>query len=99
MAFSQWWSFTQGMVDSDRNEPGVYEFANSSGSIVYIGSSNDVKRRLCEHLSEDAKSCIKNNAVLYRIEYRSDYKAAERGYYDDFVRTYGRSPQCNDIRP
>jgi len=99
MAFSQWWSFTEGMVDSDRNEAGVYEFENSAGTIVYIGSSNDVKRRLQEHLGENTTSCIKKNAARYRIEYRSDYQSAERAYYDDFVSRYGRAPQCNQVRP
>jgi hypothetical protein len=99
MTFSQWWSFNESMVSSDLEDPGVYEFANSSGAIIYIGSSNAVRRRLREHLSEDAKSCIKKNATQYRIEYRSDYLGAERSYYDQFVRQYGRAPQCNDIRP
>ncbi len=99
MAFSQWWTFSEGMVASDHDDPGVYEFANDAGVVVYVGSSNEIKRRLNEHLSEDAKSCIKKNAAKYRIEYRSDYKTAERAYYDEFVRANGHAPQCNDVRP
>lgn len=99
MAFSQWWTFSDGMVTSDRDDPGVYQFANADNAIVYIGSSNEIRRRLKEHLSEDAKGCIKKNAAKYRIEYRADYKTAERAYYDEFVRSYKRAPQCNDVRP
>jgi hypothetical protein len=99
MAFSQWWSFNDSMVNSDRDDAGVYELANSRGEIIYIGSSNAIRRRLKEHLSEDAKSCIKKNAAQYRVEYRSDYQSAERSYYDTFVRQYGRQPQCNEVRP
>ena len=32
--FSEWWTFSDGMVSSDRDDAGVYEFANSSGTIV-----------------------------------------------------------------
>ena len=99
MAFSEWWTFSDGMVSSDRDDAGVYQFANAAGTIIYIGGSNAVRRRLKEHLSEDAKSCIKNNAAKYRIEYRSDYQAAERAYYDAFVRANGKKPQCNEVRP
>jgi hypothetical protein len=59
MAFTHWWSFTDGMVDSDRNEAGVYQFANATGDVVYIGCSNDLKRRLKEHLGENTTTCIK----------------------------------------
>jgi hypothetical protein len=99
MAFSQWWSFNDSMVSADRDEAGVYEFANSAGTIIYIGSSSAVRRRLKEHLGEGAKSCIKNDATQYRIEYRSDYETGERAYYDAFVRANGRAPQCNEVRP
>lgn len=99
MTFSQWWSFTDGMVKSDRNEAGVYQFANSSDTVIYIGSSGDVKTRLQQHLSDDAKSCIKKNVAKYRIDYRSDYRAEEKRLYDAFVRANGKAPQCNDISP
>jgi predicted GIY-YIG superfamily endonuclease len=98
MAFSEWWNFANANVEGDKNAAGVYQLGNSSG-IVYIGSSNDLKRRLKEHLAESASTCIRKNATHYRIEYRSDYQEAEQAYYDAFVRQYGRKPQCNDIRP
>ena len=99
MVFSQWWTFNDGMINSDKDEGGVYEFANGAGQIVYIGSSGTIRSRLKQHLSEDAKTCIKTNAAQYRIDYRSDYAAEERRLYDEFVRQNGRPPKCNDIRP
>ncbi|MGA8641760.1 GIY-YIG nuclease family protein [Candidatus Binatus sp.] len=99
MAFTQWWSFTDQLVDMDQNQAGVYEFGNSSNDVVYIGSTNDMKRRLKEHLGEGTTSCIKQNAKVYRIEYTSSYLTRERELIDEFIRTYGRLPRCNSVRP
>lgn len=98
MSFSSWWSFTQGMVNSDREEGGVYEFGDANEVVIYIGSSNNVKRRLGEHLGE-TDSCIKRNASKYRIEYTSDYKAREKELYDAYVKANGKAPRCNDVSP
>ena len=99
MAFSQWWTFREGLVESDRDDGAVYEFRDDGENIVYIGSTNALKRRLKEHLDEDAKSCIKTNAKMYRYDYRTDYAAEELKLYDAFVKQYGRPPKCNDKRP
>jgi hypothetical protein len=99
MGFSQWWAFSEGMVNSDSDQGGVYEFENSAGEVIYIGSSGTIQTRLRQHLGEDAKTCIKKNAARYRIDYRTDYAAEERRLYDAFVKQYGRRPLCNDIRP
>jgi hypothetical protein len=99
MAFTQWWTFSEGMFSSDGDTPGVYEFANAAGDLIYVGSTRTLQTRLRQHLSEDAKTCIKRNAVKYRIEYRSDYAAEELRIFDAFVRQNGRKPMCNDIRP
>lgn len=99
MAFSQWWTFSASMVNSDRNDGAVYEFANSAGTIVYIGSTNELKRRLTEHLGEGATSCIKKNAARYRYDYTSNYAKLEQQLYDEFVRLNGKQPTCNTVRP
>jgi len=99
MAFSDWWTFSQGMIDSDREEGGVYEFADANGTLIYIGSANNVKRRLGEHLGENATTCIKKNAAKYRIEYTPYYQTREKELYDEFVRQYGKPPKCNQISP
>lgn len=99
MAFSQWYSFNDKMVDYDRNQGAVYEFADISGNIIYIGSTNELQRRMKEHLSENAKGCIRTNASQYRYDYRSDFAAEEKRLYDSFVRANGRAPRCNSISP
>lgn len=99
MAFSQWWTFNDSTVSYDRDEGAVYEFSDGGGKIVYIGSTNALKRRMREHLSEDAKSSIKLHARHYRYDYRSDYVAEEKRLYNAFLRTNSVKPLCNTIRP
>jgi hypothetical protein len=99
MAMSQWWTLTEAVVQYDRDAPGVYELGNAAESVIYVGSTNEIRRRLREHMGEDAKSCIKKNAAKYRIDYRTDYAAEERRRYDSFVAANGRAPLCNSVRP
>ena len=90
-----WWHFSRATVESDRDDPGVYEMGDASDSVVYIGSSDALKRRLNEHLSESG-TCIRKNTVRYRIEYTNDYQARERQLYDQHVKIHGKPPQCNE---
>ncbi len=92
MSFSQWWAFRQGMVDSDKDEAGVYELADAQERIVYIGSSNALRRRLTEHLAESSSSCIRRNATQYRIEYTSAYQRRER----ELTRNFALRLHCVD---
>ncbi len=96
---AQWWTFSEGIVNYERDEPGVYELGNTNEAVVYIGSSNEVRRRLKEHLGESAGSCVKKNTAKYRVEYTRDYKNRERQLYDEHVRIHGKPPLCNDARP
>jgi len=96
---TQWWTFAGYMVDMDRDDPGVYELGNENDQVIYIGSSNELRRRLREHLNEPSGTCVKRHAKKYRIEYTWDYKTRERQLYDEHVRVYGRPPICNDVRP
>ena len=99
MTWSQWWDLREGMVASDQETGGVYQLADSSGAIIYIGSTGQMQTRMHQHLDDKENACIKVNASRYRVEYRSDYAAEERRLYDTFVRDYGRPPKCNKARP
>ena len=98
MAMSQWWAFTENLVNTEQDSPGVYELGNSSKNVVYIGSTNAIKRRLLEHLG-GSDPCINTHAKYYRVDYRPDYATEERRRYDAFVIANGRPPRCNDRRP
>jgi hypothetical protein len=88
------WIFSAGMVDSDRDEPGVYELLTGT-TVVYIGGSNEVRRRLREHLADPPGRGITH----YRIDYTSDWKRREQQLYDEYVRLYRAAPLFNSVRP
>ena len=94
----RWWSFSAVMVDTERDEGGVYELGDGAQHVTYIGSSNQVRRRLREHLGEPGYTCI-GKATCYRVEYTPNYRHRERELYDEHVRRHGRGPACNDVRP
>jgi GIY-YIG catalytic domain len=94
----QWWSFVESMVQMDRDVPGVYELGDVVGTVVYIGSSQEVRKRLLEHLSEVESTCVRRNATQYRIEYTYECENRERELYKLHVATYGKPPRCNDSR-
>jgi hypothetical protein len=99
MALSQWWRFSESMVKWEKDEAGVYEFCNIHATIIYIGSSYELRRRLRDHLAEPVSTCIRRNAENYRTEYTGPYKRREQELYDEFVRMTGRAPECNEVRP
>ena len=96
---NQWWTFSESMIQHDRDDPGVYELGSSSDMVVHVGSSNELRRRLRQHLAESSASCIKKNTVKYRLEYTRDSARRERELYDEHIRLYGKPPACNEVRP
>ena len=99
MAFGPWWAFRAALVQADQHLPGVYELADAAGTIVFIGGTSDIKRRLLEHLHEDVHSCCRRHATQYRVDYRRDFAAEEQRLYDAFVLQHRVPPICNERRP
>ena len=95
---SRWWPFSDSIVEYERDEGGVYELGDSDGTVVYIGKSNKVKRRLKEHL-EESGTCIKRNAKKYRVEYTKNYRKREYELYQEHIRLHGEKPLCNVVSP
>ncbi len=99
MAMSQWRSFNSATVSTERDQwGGVYELGDANQSVIYIGSSGEVKTRLWAHLGGSDGPCTQN-ADYYRVDYQLSYRVAERQRYDEYVRAHGRGPRCNDKRP
>lgn len=77
-------------------QEGVYELANGSYSIIYIGRSDDLNRRLREHLNT-ADPCLKA-AAFFRFEVTWRSEAREQELLTEYIRLYGMLPPCNDRR-
>lgn len=94
MAWTQWWGYRKGMVESDKDDFGVYELADESQNTVYYGSGH-VKTRLLDHLNK--QECPK--AKQYRIEYSTcekDCRAREEQLLEAYKRAYGKLPMYNE---
>jgi hypothetical protein len=96
---AQWWVFTDAIIDSERDLPGVYELGSAAGEVIYIGSSDEIRRRLLQHWNEPESTCVKRNTRQYRVEYTGDYVVRERELYHEHVRAQGQPPLCNASGP
>jgi hypothetical protein len=50
-------------------------------------------------LGEGTTSCIKRCAAKYAVEYTANYVRREREVFDGLVRSTGKVPRCNSVRP
>ena len=95
---TNWKPFDPVVVADEKDEPGVYELANSDDMTVYIGSADRVRDRLWVHVGELPDSCIRRHAVKYRVDYIADYKNQELLMRSLFLDAFGEEPLCNQKR-
>jgi len=73
-------------------EGGVYAICGTDGRYLYFGETNDIRRRLAEHL-DDANGCVQRaGGVFFAYEIYPSYgtRLARR---DKLIATY--LPPCN----
>lgn len=86
--------FTPREVDNVPEREGVYQLFDASQELTYIGRSDNLRRRLSEHLNT-SDSCIKNaRYFVYEVTNRSEEK--EQQMLAEYKRIHGRYPRCND---
>lgn len=73
--------------------------------IIYIGSSNDMNKRIKEHLRGFSNNLILQQLVsdgTARVRFQiiqQDWRSTERKLYQTYLDTFGESPLCNRISP
>ena len=85
------------MINTEKDAPGVYELGDVHGTVLYIGSAMQVKRRLMEHLKEPPGSCLHGKVRQYRVEYTQNFKAREQQLFESHVALCGHSPECQAV--
>ena len=48
--------------------PGVYQFLNKKGYILYIGKAKNIKKRIGQHLQQGKNTPVKNKKMLEQVE-------------------------------
>ena len=87
-------SFTSWNLASVPKSEGVYQLFDSGKNLIYIGRSDDLNRRLNEHLNT-TDPCIKSAAYFtYEVTSRSAQRETEM--LEEYKRIHGRYPRCND---
>jgi hypothetical protein len=74
--------------------PGVYEIADGSKAVIYIGqSARDVPNRLRQHLASNP--CIRERGCFWRYSYSRIPQAEEAELLARYRVTHGEMPPCN----
>jgi len=94
IAWSDWIPFNREGINRVNQVAGAYEFANDT-TLLYIGQSNELNRRLMEHLNGN-DSCI-NRATHFRVIASNDPEGTEKTLLDEYRNGHnGNSPPCNN---
>ena len=73
--------------------------------IIYIGSSNDMNKRIKEHLrgfsnNQMLQRLVSDGAARVRFQViQQDWRSTERKLYQTYLDTFGEPPLCNRISP
>jgi len=113
--FSKIYPFTNSSVKN--NAPtcsGIYElrldgemieYPDGRCQIFYIGSANNLRKRLIDHLGANNKNgCIKRfvkekGCVFRYFQASNEWVREEKSLYNLFITTFGGPPACNHVSP
>ncbi len=94
MGWSDWYKMNKEDIDKIPEKSGVYQLNSDSGTL-YHGQSNDLRRRLGEHLNSDDK-CIQR-ATKFCYQTTDDPEGLESKILKSYGDNHdGKSPPCND---
>jgi len=97
---SRWRKFTRGNLEKLPEKEGAYELGNAKKSIIYVGSSNNLRRRLITHLISGKLP----TARYFRCDiiHLGDWdtgKTREARHTQKFRETHSRKPKYTSRSP
>ena len=96
MSWSDWKAFLESQITLVPEESGVYRLENVNDTL-YIGRTDNLRRRLLEHLNSN-DSCIKQ-ATVFKYLVTTSPEMTEDALLKDYMRTHvGELPRCNAKR-
>jgi predicted GIY-YIG superfamily endonuclease len=97
---ARWQRFTRTNLEKLPTQEGAYELANAKKSVIYIGSSQNVRRRLITHLtSEDLPTARYFRCdIVYFGEWDTG-TAKEARHAEKFRQGHSRKPKYTKRSP
>ena len=93
MSWSDWKAFSSDRIKVVPEESGVYQLDNRTETL-YIGKTDNLNRRLMEHLNSD-DSCIKKVTVFKYMVTKSP-EQTEKALLEDYEKSHRKLPECNE---
>lgn len=93
MSWSDWKAFASDRIKRVPEESGVYRLDNRSETL-YIGKTDNLNRRLMEHLNSD-DLCIKKVTVFTYMVTESP-EQTEKALLEEYTKSHGKLPECNE---
>ena len=94
-------TFSMAYLKRVTSQGGTYVLTNFSGEILYIGVTNNIKRRMKEHLNSEKYSVVTPQGASYWFYYRVSKEekcfAIERGWLNQVILSEGYFPYFNKI--
>lgn len=88
--------------ENTKNVParaGVYAFYDANGTLIYIGSSSDIRERFRHYWSTDfEEDPCKRDTKKYKREFTEDYEEKEKELLEQYEHEHGKLPKCNKKR-
>ena len=80
--------------------PGVYAFYDEGHDLIYIGESEDLRRRFREYLSNnfDENHCLRDTR-FYKREFTNNHVEREGELLEEYEDENGSLPRCNTQHP
>lgn len=93
LSWSEWKAFIRENIEKVPETSGVYQL-DTAKETLYIGKSDNLKRRLLEHLDSD-DSCIKKTTV-FKYMVTTSPERTEDTLLKDYKQSHGKLPECNE---
>lgn len=110
VAFSDYVSLSEKKINGILAEPGVYElsipakleYERDKSNVVYIGSSQDLRKRIATYSGNGVKNRIlsdflRKHEVFVRFSPTDQHRSLEKELLKNFKDNYGELPKCNSL--
>ena len=75
---------------------GAYELGNKYQTVIYIGETSNLRRRMDEHVDDPKNDCIRKNARLFHYEIVRAHITRQRTLLKEYKDSHhGKIPPCN----